>query len=148
MTARVRVLATAALFVGLIGCSKTETPTSPATTVPTTPTVAEPTVTEEFTGRIGAGGSSFYSFTVEQNGTVQITLASVGGTNVPATVWLGLGVGTPAAEDCSTTTSVNTQAGASPQVSGTYAPGIYCAKVYDIGNLIGSANFTVTIAHP
>ena len=68
--------------------------------------------------------------------------------NVPASVWLGLGVGTPAGEDCSTTTSLNTQAASTAQISGTYAPGIYCAKVYDIGNLIAPARVTVSIEHP
>jgi hypothetical protein len=111
-------------------------------------TVAEPVATEEFLGTVSVGGTAFYSFTVEQNGTVRITLASVSGANVPGSVWLGLGIGAPAGEDCATTTSLNTQAGSSPQISGTYGPGIYCARVYDIGNLIAPARFTITIDHP
>ena len=134
-------------LVGTIACNKTETPTSPTTTTPAT-TIAEPTVAEEFVGTITVGGSSFYSFTVEQNGTVQITLANVGGTNVPSTVWLGLGIGVPAGEDCATTSALNTQAATSAQLTGTYTPGIYCARVHDIGNLVAPATFTVSIAHP
>jgi hypothetical protein len=131
----------------LPACGTAETPTS-ATTTTTTTTVASPTTTEEFTGTVSVGGSSFYSFTVAENGTVNVTLASVGGAGVPSTVWMGLGVGTPSGEDCSTTTLTNGPAGSSPQVSTVYAPGIYCVKVADIGNLAQPATFTVTIAHP
>ena len=67
-----------------------------------------PTTTELFAGRVDANGSTFYSFTVVENGTVNATLAEVGGANVPSTVWLGLGLGTPSGEDCSTTPAVNT----------------------------------------
>jgi hypothetical protein len=63
-------------------------------------------------------------------------------------VWLGLGIGVPNAEDCVTSTSVNTAAGSSAQVSGSYNAGVYCARVHDIGNLFAPANFTVTIARP
>lgn len=127
-------------------CGKDDSPTSPTTT--DTSTVASPTITEDFVGVLPVGGSRFYSFTIVENGTVNVTLTSVGGTNVPSTVWLGLGVGTPAGEDCTTSSSVNTQSGSSAQVTGTYAPGIYCARVADIGNLAAPASFAVTIAHP
>jgi hypothetical protein len=139
----------AAIVIGVAACND-ETPTSPtsATTTTVAPTTADPVATEEFVGTVSIGGAAFHSFTIEQNGTVRITLASVGGTNVPGSVWLGLGIGTPAGEDCSTTTSLNTQAGSGAQISGTYAPGIYCARVYDIGNLIAPARFAITIEHP
>ena len=146
MTSICRIFVAAA-SIAAAGCNKAETPTSPTTTTTTTTTVADPTSTEDFSGTVGVGSSSFYSFTVEQNGTVRITLTSVSGANVPGSVWLGLGLGTPAGEDCSTT-QLNTQAASTAQISGTYAPGIYCAKVSDIGNLIAPARFTVSIEHP
>jgi len=93
------------------------------------------------------GNSIFYSFTIDQSGTVNVTLLSVSGTYVPSTVWLGLGIGQPAGTECVTTTSINTAAGTSPQLTGTYGPGVFCAKVSDIGNLFGPALFTVTIDH-
>jgi hypothetical protein len=151
-TARPRVVTrrTLAALIPLVvfaACDKTETPTS-ATTTTTTTTVASPTTTEEFNGTVSVGGSSFYAFTVAENGTVNVTLASVGGAGVPSTVWMGLGVGAPSGEDCSTTTMTNGPAGSSPQVSSVYAPGIYCVKVADIGNLAQTATIAVTIAHP
>ena len=136
----------AAAAVTLAGCDDGgSTPTSPTTP---TPTVAEPTTSELFAGRVDAGGSSFYSFSVVENGTVNVTLAAVGGANVPSTVWLGLGLGTPSGEDCSTTSAVNTAAGTSVHLTNTFAPGVYCVRVWDIGNLVATAAFNVTIAHP
>ena len=61
---------------------------------------------------------------------------------------LGLGIGQPSGTECVTTTSVNTAAGSSAQVTGTYSAGVYCAKVSDIGNLYAPASFNVTIAYP
>jgi hypothetical protein len=61
---------------------------------------------------------------------------------------LGLGIGQPSGTDCVTTTSVNTAAGSTPQATGAYNAGVYCAKVSDIGNLYAPASFTVTIAYP
>lgn len=138
-----------ALSVLVAGCHG-DTPTSPTSTdtTSTTTTVASPTITEEFAGTVGVGGASFYSFAVTTNGTVNITLTSVGGASVPSSVWLGLGLGVPSGEDCAASTTVNTQAGAAAQITGTYAPGTYCARVYDIGNLVAPARFTVSIAYP
>jgi hypothetical protein len=130
-------------------CDDKSTATSPSTTdTTTTTTVAEPTSTELFSGRVEVGGSTFYSFNVTTNGTVNVTLAAVGGATVPSTVWLGLGIGTPSGEDCTTSSTVNTAATGAVQLTGIYAAGVYCVRVWDIGNLAAVAAFNVTIAHP
>jgi hypothetical protein len=137
----------AVLITATTACS--DTPTSPSTTTTTIPaTVAEPTVTEDFTGTLRVGSAAFYSYTVVSSGTVRITLTNVGGVNVPSTVWLGIGIGQPSGEDCVITTSANGPASSTAQLSGTYSPGVYCVKVSDIGNLIAPAQFAVSIAHP
>ena len=148
-----RAASLAVLFacaVSLSACDgKSSTATSPTSTdTTTTTTVAAPTTTELFSGRVAVGGATFYSFNVTTNGTVNVTLADVGGANVPSTVWLGLGIGTPSGEDCSTSSTVNTASGSAVQLTGTYAPGVYCVRVWDIGNLVAVAAFNVTIAHP
>jgi hypothetical protein len=100
---------------------------------------------------VPVGGSSFYSFVVMLNGTVNVTLVSVSGTtagDVPSTVTLGVAIGTPSGTGCSGGTVTSTTAGADPQVTGTYSPGRYCVNVSDVGNLAAPAAFTVTIAHP
>ena len=115
----------------------------------TTTTPATPTVTEPFNGTLPVGGFRFYSFNIAVNGTVNVTLKSVSGTNVPATVQLGLGIGQPAGTDC--TTSVTATAGsqfAAPQATGTFGPGLFCVRVFDVGNLAAPATFAITIAHP
>jgi hypothetical protein len=137
------------IALGVTGCDDSTTATSPSDTdTSTSTTVASPTVTELFAGRVPVGGSAFYSFTVIENGTVNVSLADVGGATVPSTVWLGLGIGTPNGEDCSATATINTAAGAAVHLTGTYAPGVYCVRVWDIGNLVAVAAFNVTIAHP
>ena len=148
--AAVGLLAAAALLFS--GCDDSSTATSPTDDSNTTTTVASPTTTELFAGRVSVGGASFYSFSVVENGTVNVTLSDVGGSNVPPTVWLGLGLGTPAGEDCTAASTINTASssasGSTVHLTGTYAPGVYCVRVWDIGNLVSVAAFNVTIAHP
>ena len=117
------------VVVGMIssGCGDDASTTSPSTTT-TTPTIAAASVTETFEGTVPVGGSSFYSFTVAENGTVNLTLASVGGAGVPSTAWLGLGLGAPSGTDCSTTSTTNTAAGSAVHLTGTYAPGVSLRK--------------------
>ena len=130
------------------GCSG-DTPTSPSSTT-TTPTVtaASPIYSEEFIETVPVNGSIFYSFTVTQYGTVNVSLTSVSGQFVPSTVTLGLGMGKPDAETCAATSSISTPSGSGPQLTGTYDPGVYCVKVSDVGNLYAAAKFAVTIAFP
>jgi hypothetical protein len=152
MTLCSRVLLCLALvaMVAGAGCGDDDSPTSPTDTSTTPPaTTAEPTISEEFTGSLPVGGVRFYSFDVTALGTVNITLDRVGGVaGVPATIWVGIGVGTPDGTDCSTTASLSTQSGGGPHISTSLAAGTYCARIYDIGNLAAPAPFAVTIAHP
>ena len=118
--------------------------TSSATTPP-----AAPTVTEVFSSTLPVGGFKFYTFNIASSGTVNVTLNSVSGVGVPTTVQIGLGVGQPAGTDCSTSqTATASSSFAAPQVTGTFGPGLFCVRVFDVGNLFNPANFTVTIAHP
>lgn len=144
--ARALLLVTIVIGGSACGTDRVTTPTS-ATTVTAT-TVADASLSEEFSGTLPTGSSAFYSFGVTQYGTVNITLTSVGGTYVPSTTWLGLGIGTPSGTDCTTTSTANVQAGSGAQLTGVYDVGVYCAKVWDIGNLYAPARFTIVIAHP
>jgi len=139
------------VFVLCGACSHNSTtePSLTTTTTATTTTVAAPTVTETFNGTVPVGGSRFYTFNIAANGTVNVTLKSVSGAGVPSTVQLGLGIGQPSGVDCST--SVNVTAGSAsiaPQATGVFGPGLFCARVFDVGNLFAPATFSVTIAHP
>jgi len=130
------------------GCSDGGTPTSPTTTSTTTATAASPIYSEEFIDTVPVTGAVFYSFTVTQYGTVNVSLTSVSGQFVPSTVSLGLGLGKPDAETCAASSSITTQSGVGPQLTGTYEPGVYCVKISDVGNLYAAARVAVTIAFP
>jgi hypothetical protein len=130
-------------------CSHNSTAEPSLTSTTTTPPAAAPTVSEVFTSTLPVGGFKFFTFNIAANGTVNITLNSVSGAGVPTTVQLGLGVGQPSGTDCATTqTATAGSAFAAPQLTGTFGPGLFCVRVFDVGNLFAPANFTVTIAHP
>ena len=129
-------------------CSHNSTAEPSLTSTSTPATVAPPTVSEVFTSTLPVGGFKFYTFNIAANGTVNVTLNSVSGTGVPTTVQLGLGIGQPSGTDCATTVAVTTPSGTSAQATGTFGPGLFCVRVYDVGNLFNPANFRVTIAHP
>jgi hypothetical protein len=149
-----RMRATTAAILGLMmfgtACSHSSTTSPSATsTTTTTATAAAPTVSESFTGTLPVAGFKFYSFNIAVNGTVNVTLNSVSGAGVPATVQLGLGIGQPSGLDCAATTTVTAGiTAAAPQTTGTFGPGLFCVRVFDVGNLFAPANFNITIAHP
>jgi len=128
----------------MAGCSD-ETPTTPSTPPPS---VAAPSVTETWENTLAVGGLRFYSFSVGQNGTVNVTLAGLRENNADSSAQLGLGIGTPVATGCSANTSATYAAGSDPHISTVYAPGIYCVKVADPGNLGAVGQFRILIAHP
>lgn len=140
-------LLVATVSVMSAGCGSKETPTNP-TPIDPGPIAAPPAFTEEFIGVVPVSGATFYSFTVTQFGTVNLTLRSVGGAFVPPTVTLGFGIGVPDAEGCVATTAITTSAGTEPQLTGNFSPGVHCALVHDVGNLFAPANITVSIAFP
>ena len=135
--------------LALVAAACTHNTTAPSTTSSATASTAvtTPTVSETFASTVAPGGAAFYSFNIAANGTVNVTLNGVGGTGVPSTVQLGLGIGTPAGVDCSTTSTVTAGAGPGPQLTGTFGPGLFCVRVYDVGNLAATAAFRITIAH-
>jgi hypothetical protein len=133
------VLASVALSIACDNSSGS-TPASPAPILSTA----------TFTGTVDPGGNASNPFTVGQSGgEVDITLTAAG---PPPTIFMGLGVGTPSTDGTTCTVpagqSVNTQAGATPQLVGTAGPGNYCVMVFDIGNQTATISYTVTVAHP
>ena len=118
---------------------------------PTAPTTDPSRVTVIFSGTLAPGDTQFYSFTVGLAGTTDVLLASLrprGQTRPALSTTVGLGIGTPAGTGCRTSTSLNTQPGLSSQISTSTTATIYCASVYDVGNLTEPVDFTVRIVHP
>jgi hypothetical protein len=132
-----------ALAMTAAGCGS-DSPTSPTTPAAT---VAPATLSQTYSGMLPIGGARFYSFTVVQNGTVNLTLTSLGQA-IPADVGVELSLGKPAGTGCTPTTSVTvTVESPAPHITGTFTPGVYCARVVDTGNLPSAASFVVAIEH-
>jgi hypothetical protein len=132
----------AAVALALAVCSCADKATTPSDTTP-----ASPDTTETWTAVVPVGGSSFYSFSVARKGTVNLTYVSAAGDDVPSDIALSLGIGTPSGTSCTSNVASFAPATA-PQVTGTYDPGVYCAKVTDAGTLPAAATIVIAIAHP
>lgn len=110
---------------------------------PVTPTPAVPTVTDTFSDTLLVLGANTHQFTVSTIGGVKISLTSV----EPGAA-VGLGIGTPSLGSCSVIDHVDTVAGPSVQLFGTATvPGSYCVTIYDVGNLVEPAVYTINVLH-
>jgi hypothetical protein len=110
---------------------------------PTTPTPAPASVSENFTGTLLPLGSNTHQFTVSQVGGIKLTLDSV----VPAAA-VGVGVGTPSGANCVLIQNLTVVAGPAMQISGTATiTGTFCISVFDVGNLVESVDYSVTVLH-
>src|SRR5262249_3495421 len=101
MRATVIILSVLALFSSGCGGNSTTAPSGTSTT--TTTPVASPSISDTWQSVLPVGGFKFYSFGIPSTGTVNITLTSIGGQFVPPTVQVGIGIGTPEGQDCTTT---------------------------------------------
>jgi hypothetical protein len=120
------------------GCGdSTESVTSPSST--------SQTATQVFADILPVRGSSFYSFQVAQADIVSLTLASVAVDVTALSSVVGLGIGTPNGTDCEVTRSVSAAPALTSQLVTAMAPGTYCVKVFDLGNLPAAASFAVRI---
>ena len=134
-----------ALAVPAAGCGNDPaTPTSPST-----PAEAVDAATRLFIGTLSPGGSAFYSFTVNQDSGVFLTLASVapvGGRGV-APVKLDLGFGVPRGTGCALTTAVVVESDLAAQIREWRREGVHCVAVADPGTLSGDVTFAVRIGY-
>ena len=143
------MLRLAALALFLTSCSKDSatTPTTTPTTTTTT-TAASPTISETFTGRVPVAGTTFFTFGVQQYGTINVTFTSITGTGVPATVQMRVGLGVVTETSCTASTSDVVRPGSTAQLTVIKDVGTYCVNVTDIGNLFRDATVTVVVDHP
>ena len=141
-----KTMAVAALALLASACGGSDS-TAATATAPTVTTGAQSAL---FEGKLAVGGSAFYSFTVSTTGNANVMLASVTSTTSPGSesnVVLGLALGTPLATDCTITSSLPASAALQSPLVNNLTPGIYCARVYDIGNLKAPVNFAIRIVH-
>jgi len=132
------IAASLALAVTSTACKGDDT----STTAPTTPTK-----TDTFSGTVQTRSFDMHTFTVSASGQVLVTLTAAG---PPATIPMGVGIGTPADSACGIITggSVTTAAGTNAQLTGIVSPGTLCVSVFDVGNQTAAITYTVTVSHP
>ena len=135
----VRTTALGAALAAAAACGNSTT----TTTTPTTPT--GPT-TSIFASRLTPGGAVSRQFGASTNGTVTAMLTNAAGPNT--VVGLGIGVPTTGLAKCALTTGIQTNAGATPQISASVDAGNYCVVVYDLGTLTSPIDFSVTLVYP
>jgi hypothetical protein len=110
---------------------------------PATPTPATPTVSETFTGTLLPLGTDTHPFTVNQIGGIEVSL-----TGVTPGASVGVGVGTPSGANCLLIDNLTVVASPNAQLRGTATvTGSFCVSVFDVGNLVESVNYTVTVLH-
>lgn len=136
-----------ALLLSVAGAGCGSSTTSPTPVTPTQ-TPAAPSITETFAGTLAVGGSRFYSFSVGQYGTVNVTLAQLTGAFDPVTTTVVLGLGRPAGTGCGVATTATATPSDTPQASSTLDAGVYCVRISDTDVLTAPATFSITIAHP
>ncbi len=134
-----RLLVVAGLAVGVASCGSS----TPAT--PTTPTTPAPTVTDTFTGSLNQNGAVTHSFTAAASGSISVTLSALA---PDETLKIGLSLGTWNGAAC-TIVIANDSASKGAAVSGTInSAGNFCARVYDVGNVVNPVSYTLTVTHP
>lgn len=111
----------------------------------TSPTTTPTTVTDTFNGTLAAGGTIFFPFTITTSGTITATLTSL---TPQTTITVGFGLGQPSSGTCALMSGAYSETSKVGQVlSGTIGTGSYCVVIYDIGNVQGSDDFVITVAH-
>ena len=137
-----------AIALLLLACGACGGGNSPAAT--TEPSVILAPQAVLFEGTLDPGGFAFYSYTVQQTGNTSVMLASVSTSTAPnstSAVVLGMAFGTPVGTDCSVTNPLTASAALTSPMVTSQAPGIYCVRVFDVGNLRSKINFAVRIVH-
>jgi hypothetical protein len=134
----------ASLSLGVSACGNDSS--SGSTTSPSV-VAADATTSESFTTTVPVGGTVFYSFSIAQYGNVAVTLTAINGPDLPDGLTLTIGIGRPGGTSCTTSSTVSAGAGDSPQLTGTYGPGVFCVSIADAGVLTSPVSVTAAVAH-
>ncbi len=136
--------------------------------VPVPTPIAQPSITENYSGTLFVLGSNLHSFAVKLPSEVDVTLTAVatvpvtadptadppvvGVPSVPLTVPLTLRVGQPTLTtigvQCSDLMSISTSPGTTPQLKGQALAGTYCVSISDPDDVLPSAvSYAITVSH-
>lgn len=128
------------LLLGLVlacatsACSGDSTLTAPSSTAPAF----------TFASSFEVNGSASRTFEQLATGAVTVTLSAVS-----PDLRLGIGIGIPRAEGsgCNLARAVEVSAGASPHITTTAEPGLWCVRVWDVGTVTERVSFTLDVTH-
>jgi hypothetical protein len=105
--------------------------------------------TQLFSGTLPVGGSKFYSYSVNEGGTVSAMLASLSpGIGASPATRVELGIGVPAGFGCQLLTSAVVGAALVPQLQLSQLQGVYCVSITDTVGLQAPMTFAIRIIHP
>lgn len=99
-----------------------------------------------FQSMLTQSGESARTFSPPHSGTATVTLDAVGPTAIE--VGVGIGIPDPNGGGCLLSRTVITPAGTGTLFSLAVETGVYCVKIFDVGNVVDAATFTITIIHP
>ncbi len=112
-------------------------------TFPVAPT-PEP-VTETFSGTINHNGAAQHAFIAQIAGTVTATLAAV---SPDKTIAIGFALGTWNGSSCHLVFTNDSALEGTVITGGASSAGTLCVRVYDVGNIVDTTDYVVTVAHP
>jgi len=141
-----RLLCTLACAVGTLGLAACGKNSSTSTTSPSS-LPADASVSESFSSSLNVGGTFFYSFSMAAYGNVAVTLTNITGSDLPDGLTLNVGIGRPAGTTCTPSLSIATAPGDTPQVTGSYGPGVFCVVISDSGLLTAPVKVDAAVAH-
>lgn len=124
-------------IVAMFGCGDDETPTAPT---PTTPA----TVTDTFTGTINRNGAASHNFVATTGGVVTATLKSLPD---PELV-VGFAVGTWSGTVCNVVLVRDRAVQTTVIYGNVNAASELCVRVYDVGNVVDTAEYSIEVVHP
>jgi hypothetical protein len=137
---RVGGLAALTVLLGAWGCGSSTTPTT------STPVTYEQK-TETYTGSINIGETKPFHFAVTNPGSLDVAITSLAPVST-LTMGLYMGGWDPLTETCGRSSIDSPSARVNLTLSGTpQQAGEYCVAIYDVGNLQGAADFTLTVLH-
>jgi hypothetical protein len=103
-----------------------------------------PTVTDTFTGTLNVNGAFTFPFAVVAGGSMTATLTTVSDTAIAVSLALGTWNGVT----CQVFLA-NDQAVQGAIVTGVASGfGNFCARISDVGKIVQSIDFTITVVHP
>jgi hypothetical protein len=111
---------------------------------PTDPT-PPPTFTETFSGTVTRNGAATHTFTTQASGTVTATLTTLA---PDSTLIVGMSLGTWNGTACQLVITKDDATQGSVLTGGVSSLGSLCVRIYDVGNVVDSIAYDITVVHP